>query len=493
MLKALQITTRRFWLMAGLLLLSACGSGKETALTVVTIGAPASPFETGVRLPPAARLVHGATVEGLVGFDEQGQVVPALAERWIITDDGQSYIFRLRDGTWGKGSPLTAQALRKALRETIAELDGTSLGIDLAAIDEIRVMTERVIEIRLNAPMPNLLQLLAQPELGLADKGGGTGPMRLRRENDLALLTAIPPERRGLPAREGWNETVRPLRLMALPAEQAVARFNAGEADVLLEGRIEHFPFARSVGLIRGTIQIDPVMGLFGLAVVRDTGFLAAPENREALAMAIDRNELMNPFGVGGWTATTRIVAPGTADDPGLVGERWPGQSIEERRRIAAARVLRWRADQADAPRLRIALPRERGGDILFTRLQADLAAIGVEARRVGLSDSADLRLVDSVARYPRVGWFLNQLNCAVRRGLCSEDADRLAAQALRTTDAAVRVLLLADAEAELTKANVYIPFGAPIRWSMVRGDVSGFAANRWNVHPLMPLAQRPK
>ena len=51
----------------------------------------------------------------------------------------------------------------------------------------------------------------------------------------------------------------------------------------------------------------------------------------------------------------------------------------------------------------------------------------------------------------------------------------------------------LADAEAELTKANVYIPFGAPIRWAMVRGDVAGFAANRWNVHPLMPLAQRPK
>jgi hypothetical protein len=56
-----------------------------------------------------------------------------------------------------------------------------------------------------------------------------------------------------------------------------------------------------------------------------------------------------------------------------------------------------------------------------------------------------------------------------------------------------VRANLLGDAEATLTKANVFIPFGAPIRWSLVRGDATGFAVNRWNIHPLMPMALRPK
>jgi ABC-type transport system substrate-binding protein len=125
--------------------------------------------------------------------------------------------------------------------------------------------------------------------------------------------------------------------------------------------------------------------------------------------------------------------------------------------------------------------------------LQADLRAIGIETQQVGPDDPADLRLVDAVARYPRAGWYLNQLSCSARRGPCSEVADDLAAEAARTVDPAVRAGLLADAEVELTRANLYIPFGAPIRWSLVRGDVHGFAANRWNIHPLMPMALRPK
>src|SRR5579872_6281701 len=105
MRKALQIATRHTALLVGLLL-AACGSSKDAAVTVVAIGDPSAPFEKGARLSPPARLVRGATAEGLVGFDEQGQIVPALADRWIVTDDGLSYIFRLRDGTWADGSPI---------------------------------------------------------------------------------------------------------------------------------------------------------------------------------------------------------------------------------------------------------------------------------------------------------------------------------------------------------------------------------------------------
>jgi hypothetical protein len=43
MRKALQIAARNVALLAGLLL-AACGSGKDAAVTVVTIGAPAWPF-----------------------------------------------------------------------------------------------------------------------------------------------------------------------------------------------------------------------------------------------------------------------------------------------------------------------------------------------------------------------------------------------------------------------------------------------------------------
>ena len=59
--------------------------------------------------------------------------------------------------------------------------------------------------------------------------------------------------------------------------------------------------------------------------------------------------------------------------------------------------------------------------------------------------------------------------------------------------DPVKRADLYAQAEAQLTIANSFIPFGVPVRWSLVSGTVTGFAPNRWNIHPLMPLAMRPK
>lgn len=455
------------------------------------IGDPGSPFAGGARLPLAAQLVRSATAEGLVGFDERGRVIPALADRWIVTDDGLSYIFRLRDGTWPDKTPLTGDTARTALLQAIAGVRGTPLGADLAAIDEVRAMAGRVIEIRLHQAQPDFLQLLAQPELGLLRKGRGAGPMRLTRDKDMALLRPIAPEDRGLPQVEDWDKLSRKLQLEALSASTAIERFNAGEVDVVLGGRLADFPRLDASGVSRGAIRLDPVAGLFGLAVINPQGFLAEPERREALAMAIDREALASALNVGGWTATTRIVNPGAGDDNGTVGERWPGQSLEERRSVAANRVSAW--SDGKPPRLRIALPAGPGSKVLFERLAEDFKAIGVEAVQVRESAPADLRLVDTVARYVRAGWFLNQLSCANVRNLCSATADRLAGQALLEPAPAKRADLFAQAEAQLTIANSFIPFGVPIRWSLVSGQTTGFMPNPWNAHPLMPLAMLPK
>jgi len=172
-------------------------------------------------------------------------------------------------------------------------------------------------------------------------------------------------------------------------------------------------------------------------------------------------------------------------------------QDPELRKRLvveeAAERVSAWRGRNRDGAPLRFGLPAGPGGDVLFRQLSADLGAIGLKSQKVPLGAAADLRLVDQVARYPRIGWFLNQLSCAARQTLCSPTADSLAARARTETDPAIRAELLSDAEAELTRTNGFIPFGTPIRWSLVSGSVTGFAVNRWAVHPLMPLAMIPK
>ncbi len=55
-----------------------------------------------------------------------------------------------------------------------------------------------------------------------------------------------------------------------------------------------------------------------------------------------------------------------------------------------------------------------------------------------------------------------------------------------------MRCRRMVEAEALLTQSNIYIPFGAPLRWSLVRGGLEGFTENRWATHPLFPLAVDP-
>ena len=187
-------------------------------------------------------------------------------------------------------------------------------------------------------------------------------------------------------------------------------------------------------------------------------------------------------------------MAPALPGDPGYIVERWEGRTIEENRAVAAARVASWRrANGGQDARLTLALDRAPGFDMLFSELAAQLGAIGVRLERLPANRPADLVLVDRVARHDDPRWFLNQFNCSLRNGMCDSDADTLVADALAAAEPAARAALLAQAEASITSANVYIPFGSPLRFSLVRSNVEGFEANAWAFHPLPQLAVIPR
>ncbi len=471
--------------------LSGCDSSRDDGIVdAAIIGNPDAMYAPGLRLSTAGQLLRGATAEGLVGLNAAGEVVPSLADRWIVTDDGQSYIFRLRNGEWANGTPLTGESVRDALTRNLQGLKGTSLGLDLSPISEVRAMTGRVVEIRLEAPVPGLLQLLAQPELGLLRDAVGAGSMGMERDKGTAVLNMLPPDRRGLPMIEGWDEGVSPVRVQAMTATNAIKQFDTGAVDIVLNGRINSLSLADTGPLSRGTIRLDAALGLFGLRVKRSKGFLSDAGRREAISLAIDRPSLVAPFNIGGWVPTTRIVDPTLSGTLDSSQERWPDQSLEQRRSTASARVALWKAaNGGEAPRLTIAMPPGPGSDILFRQIQASLSSVGIASELMGMDTDADLELVDRLARFDSPRWFLNQFHCSLKQGLCSPDADALVLDAISQGGPGERANLLLRAEREMLAANVYIPFGAPIRWSLVRGDVKGFATNRWGLHPLPPLA----
>ncbi len=488
------MTVRSPLLLALPLALAGCGNADDGTLEVAWIGSEESLFASGNRLSPGAQHLRSATDWGLVALDAQGEVIPALAERWIVTEDGLSFIFRLREQNWPGGQPMDSASVRRSLEQVIDGLAGTSLGLDLAPIKDVRAMAGRVIEIRLSAPVPDLLTLLAQPELALQPATGHTGPMLLERGEGGALLRFRPPLERGLPDMPGWEADVREVQLHAVRPAQAMEMFDSASVQLVLGGRIGQLPLVDLGPLSRGTVQLDPAIGLFGLRVRSARGLLGDEGVREALAMALDRPALLARYNVGGWTATTRVVAPGLRGDPGQVSERWAGDDLAALRGQAAARVRAWQARNGGGqPVVRLTLGEAAGDVLLLADLAEQFAAIGVRLERAEIAAEADLVLVDEVARYGDPRWFLNQFNCSLRRGLCDDDADSLVAQAADALDPAERATLLSEAEAELMRANVYIPIGAPLRWSLVRGSVTGFAPNAFAFHPLPPLAEIPR
>src|SRR4030095_5330571 len=113
------LTSRRTLLVAlaaASLALPACGKQTEGGSRVAAIGQPPRLIETvSGPLSPGDALLRSNMAQGLVRFDERGQVVPGLAERWNVSDDGLSYIFRLQTGDWPNGRKIRADVVARIL------------------------------------------------------------------------------------------------------------------------------------------------------------------------------------------------------------------------------------------------------------------------------------------------------------------------------------------------------------------------------------------
>ncbi|MGI8610854.1 MAG: ABC transporter substrate-binding protein [Sphingomicrobium sp.] len=465
----------------------ACERKPEGAVKVVAIG------ETPKVVDPAAGpLSAGEAIlltnvaQGLVRFDARGQIEPGLAERWNVSNDGLSYIFRLASGEWPSGQRITAHQAARILRRTLADNNDNPLRDTLGAVDEIVAMTDRVLEIRLKSPRPNLLQLLAQPEFALVREGEGSGPFHIADGTGPAGV--IPLERR-VTALDGEEGRTEQLWLGGSGAATAVRGFIVGESDLVLGGTFADLPYTRRVKLPRGALRFDPVAGLFGLAPARSGGPIADPELRRLLAQAIDRDALIAALDVPGLVGRATLLETGLDGVPNPVTPQWLTVPIGERRPelIAAADRL-FGADER--PVIRIALPDGPGAQLLFNRIASDWALLGIKLERSATGQAADLKLVDAVAPSTSTAWFLRQFRCSAAP-ICDEEADPLLDAARAAPVAAQRGALLGEAARLMDENQLFIPIAAPVRWSLVSDRIEGFAGNRFGRHTLTSLEER--
>ncbi|MDZ3832695.1 MAG: ABC transporter substrate-binding protein [Sphingopyxis sp.] len=485
--------------MAGGLLLSATGCGlfgEPGPVRVAAIG-PLNPSANPVNgeLSAANAALLDATSQGLVGFDNEGQIEPGLAERWTVTTDGRSYIFRIREAKWADGRKVMADEVATILRSYVAARSRHVLKDDFPEVEAIRAMTDSVIEIRLGVPQSALLELLAQPSMAIVGKGRGWGPMRARRAGRAMLLSPVPDPlaEDAEAAQAAANDPAASVELIGTDAPRALARFKNGYADAVLGGRFSTLPYFASSNVARARLVVDPVPGLFGLAFVRPEGFLATDTNRDALTRLIRRERLTEAFGLSEWRPqfTLRPSVHARDGGPAALVPAWTEYDDASRLTQARRVIDAWRGAGRDIPTLRIALPDTPGGRILFAYVAADFARVGIKSERVALDAVADLKLIDEVAPNDDPVWALRRLSCR-RDTLCNRDAQNLIDQATANVDAGQRGQQIGEAEAVLARYVPFIPLATPLRWSVAAQRLTGLRANGRSQHPLNRLIANP-
>jgi peptide/nickel transport system substrate-binding protein len=477
------------WIAVSLaLLLSACNQRADTGPVVVSaIGGRPSYPDLSKRAPDIAqRLLIDATAQGLVRFDASGQVEPGLAERWIVIDQGRTYIFRLREAEWRDGGKVTAAEVAAILKRAIAPDSKNALKPFLSAIDDIAVMTDAVIEVRLSRPRPDLLKLFAQPELAIlrVKPLSGSGPFRIASSTGNGVLLRPATDL----GRSPDDETKEPgpeqdVQLIGENASRAILRFVAKLSDYVAGGTIDDWPILGKSGVAPVNIRLDPAAGLFGLAVVSRDGFLASPAGRAAVAEAIDRPALIAAF-TGDWGAPVERLLPDKLDSAAVPAiPAWSALSSATRLTAAKQAVTSYRAANPGPIVVRIALPSGPGGNVLWGQIASRLILIGLQPVRVGIGADADLRLIDAVAPYDSARWYLATA-CLV----CSDDA-RAAIEAARDAPTVgERAAHIAEADAAMATDVAFIPLATPLRWSLVSLRLKQWQGNPRGWHPLNRL-----
>lgn len=466
---------------AALLALAGCGGGETGPVAVSAIGgAPRLVDPNRAPLDAPSAFLTEAVAQSLVRFNAEGDIEPALAQSWIISDDGLTYTFRLRRTNWIDGGRVTAEEVAARLRAALARNSRNPLKPVLGAVVEIVAMTEEVIVINLRGPRPNFLELLAHPDLALIRNGTGTGPYRLAGTADgVTRLQFI----------RGEDEETAPaspdILLRGEPAIRAVARFADGRRVLVLGGTAGDLPFARAADLPNNALRFDPASGLFGLSFNPRGGPLISAALRQALSMAIDRQAIAAALAVPGLAPRSSLVPPGVQDRPNSAQPVWANQSLAQRRNEARRLILE--LELAEPLRLRVAMPEGPGYRLIFAHLRRDWRLIGANAERVAPGQAADLIFIDEVAPANLASWFLRHFACEAS-GVCDPAADEALQAARLAPTAAERQAQFALADTILTRATPFIPLTAPVRWSLVPERLDGYRPNRFARHPAVNL-----
>ena len=241
----------------------------------------------------ATRSVLFNVFEGLVKPTTDGEVEPAVAQDYTVSDDMTEYTFTLRDGiTFHDGNPVTAEDVKYSL-ERSAGIDGDQSA--LSAISDISTPDDSTVVITLSAPDSEFIYNLTTAILEeandaqQADNPIGTGPFKLTEFEEGQYLT--------LEKYDGyWNKDLDYIDEVQVKfvadADEAFMELQSGSIDCLQYLTKDQIS---SVGDDYNIITTT-MMLVHGLFLNNDYEPLQNKEVRQALNYAVDRDAINEMF-----------------------------------------------------------------------------------------------------------------------------------------------------------------------------------------------------
>lgn len=266
---------------------------------------------------------------GLTRFDETGQLVPDLAERWDVSDGGRTYLFRLRrDVRWHDRTPFTADDVVFTVRAMQAkDFQGSQEVADLWRNVEAQQVDDFTVRFTLKEPFAPFLEYTTVgilPRHLYADAPGkamtgspynlkpiGTGPFKLTRISSEGVTL------------EPFAEFYGPSPHLA----QLVFRFYPDYAAALAgleKGEVDGLPnldpqdVARLASNEKLQIYSAPDYLKYSVLFLNNSSpFFKDKALRQAVSYAVDRNRLIQTVFSGQGLPGKGPISPGSwAYDP---------------------------------------------------------------------------------------------------------------------------------------------------------------------------------
>lgn len=270
-------------------------------------------------------IVYANVFEGLTRITATGEVAPALAESWTISDDGKTYTFKLHTGVkFHDGTAFDAEDVKFTLDRARAENSTNATKGIFAGIDSVEVVDPATVKVTLKHPEGLFLYnmgigdaVIVAPESadGNKEKPIGTGPFKFEswaKGSSVKLVKA-----------DGyWGDPVALDKVEFRIIPDAAAAIPA-----LLSGDVQAFPNA-PVGDALAQLQADPrlkvVIGTTEGETLLSINNKKPPfdklEVRQAIASAIDRQAVIAGNGSGLGTPIGSHMSPASPAYVDLTG-----------------------------------------------------------------------------------------------------------------------------------------------------------------------------